>query len=68
MELQVKNLELEKVNFEKNEFVRTKLQGIDFSRCNISNIMFDLYSIKGIIVDKFQCFNLVGILGVEIKY
>ena len=67
MELEVKNLEFNDVNLYHSEFIRTKLVDVDFSLCDISNIMFDMYSLKGIVVDRFQCFNLVGMLGVKIK-
>ena len=54
-------------NLDSSEFFKTKLNGVDFSSCEISNIKFDMTSLKGIIIDRFQCQNLVGMLGVEVK-
>ena len=49
------------------EIIDDKINEVDFSNSDISNTIFDLYSLKGIIVDRFQCQNLVGMLGVQIK-
>ena len=67
MEIEIKNIEFVKDNLYRTEFIKTKLNGVDLSSSDISNTIFDLYSLKGIIVDRFQCQNLVGMLGVQIK-
>lgn len=67
LENEIKNMSLEQVRFLEAEFMRTKLAGVDFSTCDITSTMFDFYSLKGIIVDAFQCQFLVSMLGVEIK-
>jgi len=51
----------------KTEFIKTNLEQIDFSTSNIDNTIFDITSLKGIIIDKYQCHNLVGLLGVKVK-
>ena len=47
------------------DFISRGINGQNFS--DISGTIFDFYSLKGIIVDRFQCSNLVGMLGVKIK-
>jgi len=67
METDIKNIYFEKVDLNRVEFIRTKLKDIDFSDADISSTIFDLNSLKGIIIDRFQCQNIVGMLGVKIK-
>jgi uncharacterized protein YjbI with pentapeptide repeats len=67
METEIKNIDFDKVNLNNTEFIKTKLMEVDFSNCDISHTVFDFYSLKGIIVDRFQCQNLVGMLGVQTK-
>ena len=43
------------------------LKDVDFSSSQIDGTIFDQYSLRGIIVDRFQCQSLVGMLGVKIK-
>jgi hypothetical protein len=40
---------------------------VDFSNSDISTTIFDLTSLKGIIIDSLQSQSLVGMLGVKIK-
>ena len=47
--------------------IRTKLKDVDFSNTDISGTIFDHYSLKDIIIDPFQCENLIGMLGVKVK-
>ena len=61
-----------KVSFEeskliKSEFTNTSLKNIDFSTCNIDGIRIDLYSVKGLTIDSMQAYNLIYMLGVNIK-
>ena len=67
LETKIKNIELDEVNFSESEISNTNLNGIDFSTCNISNLMIDFISLKGMIIDKFQSFDLVHMLGVKFK-
>lgn len=67
METKIKNLELSEVKFINAEFLRTPLNGTDFSLSDITDVMFDLMSVKGIIVNQFQCVNLVHLLGIMVK-
>ena len=43
------------------------LNGVDFRSNKLNNIVIDKYSMKGIIVDTFQCRNLVSNLGVMVE-
>ena len=42
------------------------MDGIDFSKCKITNTVFDMKSLKGIKVSVLQCHNIVGMLGVKV--
>ena len=63
----IKNLEIDNCDLASTEFIKTKLNDIDFSTCHINKTIFDYYSIKGIIVDAFQCQDLIGMLGIKVK-
>ena len=67
IESSLKNIELMDVKFNKAEFLKTLLNGVDFSSSDITDVMFDLVSVKGMIVNQFQCVELVGLLGVCVK-
>lgn len=67
IESSFKNIELMDVKFNKAEFLKTLLKGVDFSSSDITDVMFDLISVKGMIVNQFQCVELVGLLGVHVK-
>ena len=54
-------------NFNKAEFLETKLYNIDFSNNDISEIVFDNYSIYGAVIDPLQSQFIVGSLGVRFK-
>ena len=66
-ETNIKNIIFDNVKLYRTEFVKTNLKNVDFSSSDINGILFDFYSLKGIIVDRFQCQDLIGILGVQIK-
>ena len=55
------------INFNKAEFLQTKLYNIDFSNNDISEIVFDNYSIYGAVIDPLQSQFIVGNLGVRFK-
>lgn len=63
----VKYLFLNNVDLMGAEISDTDLRGTDFSTCRIDGIRADYKSLKGIIIDKFQAYNLVQMLGVKIK-
>ena len=67
IEVKIKNLSLYGVNFTKAEFLKSLMDGVDFSSSNITDVMFDIYSVKGIVIDRFQCYELMGMLGVNVK-
>lgn len=67
IECDVKKLCLFNVNFTGSEILKTPLKNVDFSTSNITNVFFDVMSVRGMIVDSFQCPLLVGMLGVKVK-
>ncbi len=67
MESDIKSIKFNKVLLERTEFFKVKLNKVDFSTCDISSTLFDMTSLKGIVVDRFQCASLVGMLGVNVK-
>ena len=66
-ELNIKDIELNNVNFTKAEFLKVNLNNIDFSNCDINSIVMDIYSLKGIIINSWQCCEIAGIIGVKVK-
>ena len=40
---------------------------VDFSNSDISGVMFDMNSLRGIVVDEFQCKSLITMFGVNVK-
>lgn len=66
-ETDIKNLELNDVNLYKSEIIKTSLKDIDISTCKIDNIIIDSESTKGLIIDRYQSIDLIGMLGVKIK-
>ena len=63
----IKDINFSKNNFYRCEFLKTKLTNVDFSDSNIEGIIFDNYSLKGIIIEPFQSASIVGMLGVNFK-
>ena len=51
---------LNEVNFTKAEFFKSPLRDIDFSNSKIDGVSFDLFSVKGMIIDSFQFVNLAN--------
>ena len=51
----------------RTEFLQTSLSQIDFSSCDIRETLFDLNSMRGIVIDSFQSQFLITMLGVQIK-
>ncbi|MFV0275225.1 MAG: pentapeptide repeat-containing protein [Bacilli bacterium] len=66
-ETNIKDVEFNNVEFFEAEFTNTNLNKIDFSNCVIKGIIFDEYSLKGIIINSLQASSIVCMLGVEIK-
>ena len=62
-----KNVLLEEVKLNFSEFAESYLMGVDFSKCDIANIVWDLKSLKGIKVDAIQCQYFANMLGIEIN-
>ncbi len=58
----------DQVNLTSTEFQNTYLKGIDISTCMIRNTRFDIWSLKGALIDPFQAVDLITLLGVIVKY
>ena len=59
-------------NFNETNLIQSELaslhhKGLDLSTCQIQGAMFDLASLKGLIINDFQAVDLIGILGVKVK-
>ena len=65
IETEFNKVSFNNVDFTKSDFLNTKLKDINFSTCNITNCNFDLYSIKGMIINRFQSDNIVELLGIK---
>ena len=63
----VKNVLFCDSNFTSSRFSNCNLDGVDFRSNDISLIVMDRYSMKGIVLDSFQCRNIVGNLGVRVE-
>ncbi|MDE6473476.1 MAG: pentapeptide repeat-containing protein [Clostridia bacterium] len=66
-ETKIKNLQVDQVDFCHAEIVGTVLRDVDFSTCIFEGIRIDTKSLQGIIINKFQAYNLVKLLGVIVK-
>ena len=66
-EVKFNNVEFYDVHFNDSEIYSTSLKDIDLSSCEFENTKFDLYSVKGMIIDDFQASNLMPLLGVKIR-
>ena len=49
------------------DFRETKLNQVDFSTCDISEIMVNIEDLRGLIVTSYQAISLSTILGLKIK-
>ena len=61
-----------KIQFNETNLIQSELaslhhKGLDLSTCQIQGAMFDLASLKGLIINDFQAVDLIGILGVKVK-
>ena len=60
-------IDLNEVNFTRAEFFKSSLKDIDLSNSKIEEVSFDLFSVKGMVIDKFQLVYLAGLLEVRLK-
>ncbi len=65
--VEAKNWSLNKNTFYHTEIIGTNLKDVDFTTCNINGIIFDKKSVKGIIINTFQCRDIVGMLEIKVK-
>ena len=59
--------DLQEASFYDANFKKIQFKGLDLSTCQIQGAMFDLASLKGLIINDFQAVDLIGILGVKVK-
>lgn len=65
--LNLENIYFDNVDFSESEFLNTKLKGIDFSKCNITNIGTTTVDLKGIIINPEQALMLISLFGIIVK-
>ena len=63
----IDNMATEECDFKRAEFYDTKLKNLDFTRCNISNIVVEANDIKGVIVNEEQAIAFAKLLGIVVK-
>ena len=63
----IDNMATEECDFSRAEFYDTKLKNLDFTRCNISNIVVEANDIKGVIVNEEQAIAFAKLLGIVVK-
>ena len=62
-----KKIQFNETNLIQSELASLHHKGLDLSTCQIQGAMFDLASLKGLIINDFQAVDLIGILGVKVK-
>ncbi len=55
------------IDLTQSQFLKTKLNNIDFSKCTISGIVTYIEDLKGAIINEMQAVELIGLLGVKIS-
>lgn len=60
-------LEIDSCDFSRAEFYDTRLKGLDFSTSEISGIILDINTLKGIIVNEEQAIACAKLLGIIVK-
>ena len=68
IEVHFKNVCLNSVNFIKAEFLKSNMKSVDFTSSDITDVMFDMTSVRGIVLNQFQCVELAELLGAEVKF
>ena len=64
---EVKNISLDKDKLYKTEFRNTKLKDTDFTTCDTYGVIFDMKSVKGIIVNSLECRDLALMLDIIVR-
>lgn len=67
IETNVNNLNFDNCNLTKADIYNTSMNKVNLSNSNIDNIRIDINSIKGVIVNSYQAFAIVSLLGIEVK-
>lgn len=65
--MQTLKIQFNETNLIQSELASLHHKGLDLSTCQIQGAMFDLASLKGLIINDFQAVDLIGILGVKSK-
>lgn len=68
-ECKLKAVEWRNVRFISTDFFKTPLKGIDFSRCEIENLLVsdDHMELRGAIVNTFQAADFARLLGLVVR-
>ena len=61
------HVEISRCDFSRAEFNDTKLNELDFSTSNISEVIFDINHIRGIILNEEQALACAKLLGIVVK-
>ena len=62
-----KKIELKDTSLIRCELTSLHHKGLDVSSCQIQGALFDLQSLKNLVINDFQAVDLIGILGVKVK-
>ena len=63
----IKNILFKESDLTRAQFLKTSLNGIDFSDSTIEGIIVSIQDIKGATVNQFQAIDLMNLLGVKVK-
>ena len=66
-DMQIENINFDDTKLMSAEFRNTSLKNIDLSTSEIENAIFDLISLKGLTIRIDQAYNLMYMLGVNVK-
>ena len=58
---------LEDLKLSVNHSFNSQGINVNFSSSDITDVMFDLMSVKGMIVNQFQCVELANLIGVQVN-
>ena len=62
-----KYLTFDRCTFSQTEFLHTSLKQLDFTSSDISGILLDPSSVRGMIVTSYQAITLSRLLGIVIQ-
>ena len=66
-ELHFKDVEFQNTNLIASQLIRTSLENIDLSTCDITGVAVTEECLKGLVVSELQALELSKLLGIMIK-